>query len=394
MKANTKKLAIVCAIDITLKILLLAQIKSAQKEGYIIHGICTKGPSLNFLQKNNIKMYPVTIKRSISPLSDLIALWKMYRYFKSESIDIVHTHTPKCSLLGQLAAKLAGVPIIINTVHGFYFHDNMKPFIRRFYVAIELIAAKCSTMLLSQNPEDIETAVELGICKRDKIKLLGNGVDLSKFDPGQFDTDFRTTKRAQIGLPNDAIVVGIIGRLVREKGFIELFKAMQKIMASNNQVWLLIIGPEDPEKTDGISPDTIRQYNIQENTQWLDYREDIPELLACCDIYTLPSWREGFPRSAIEAAAMGLPIVATNIRGCRQVVDDGLTGLLVPLHDINALIAGLEKLIYNKDLRDKMGQAGYKKARQAFDEQRVCYIVINTYRQLIEDKANLKIGNN
>lgn len=169
METNQKKIAVVCAIDITLKILLLAQIKAAQKEGYIVHGICTEGPNTSFLLNNNIKVHPVTIKRSISPLSDLVALWKMYRYFKNERIDIVHTHTPKCSLLGQLAAKLAGVPIIINTVHGFYFHDHMKALTRKFYVTMERIAAKCSTIILSQNPEDIETAVKLRICKHDNI---------------------------------------------------------------------------------------------------------------------------------------------------------------------------------------------------------------------------------
>ncbi len=349
----------------------------------LVHGICTQGPNLDFLQNSNIIMYPVTLKRSISPLRDLMALWKMYRYFKNEKIDIVHTHTPKCSLLGQFAAKMAGVSIVVNTVHGFYFHDHMKWIKKKFYVTMERISAKCSTRILSQNPEDIETAVKLGICTRGRIQLLGNGVDLSKFDPLRFDDTFKATKRAELGVPDQAIVVGIIGRLVREKGFIELFEAMKTIMASHNNVWLIMIGPEDPVKTDGVSPDTISQYNIQDKTIWLDFRDDIPELLACCDIYTLPSWREGFPRSAIEAAAMGLPIVATDIRGCRQVVDNGVTGILVPLHDINALKSGLEHLIDSKELRDKMGKEGYNKARKEFDEQRVCNHVLKTYRELL-----------
>jgi len=112
MKTKKRKIAVVCAIDITLKILLLAQIKSARQEGYIVHGICAKGPNFNLLQNNNIIMYPVTIKRSISPMSDLIALWQMYRYFKREKIDIVHTHTPKCSLLLFLAHQNRAGPVL------------------------------------------------------------------------------------------------------------------------------------------------------------------------------------------------------------------------------------------------------------------------------------------
>ena len=375
--------AIVTAIDGTIKTLLLAQVKAVQKAGFEVHCICSPGPNFAFLREQGLKMHKVVIKRSISPFSDLVAIWKMYRYFRRENITIVHTHTPKPGLLAQLAARLAGVPIIIYTLHGFYFHDYMKPLLRAFYIALERVAAKCSTVILSQNPEDIKTAIKLGICKRDKIKLLGNGVDLSKFDPARFDADFKRRKRTEIGVPENAIVVGIIGRLVKEKGFVELFEAMQNIMSANDKVWLVIIGREDPEKSDCISADTFKAYGISDRTQYLGLRYDIPELLFCCDIYTLPSWREGFPRSAIEATAMGLPIVATNIRGCRQVVEDGVNGLLVPLRDIGALISAIKNLVADEQLRLRIGRAGYEKARREFDERNVCKIVVDTYKALL-----------
>lgn len=378
------KVAVVTAIDSTVKALLWAQIEGMQRNGFQVHVVCSYGPNFDWLAERKVITHAIRVKRHISPFSDLITLWKMYRYFKREEIGIVHTHTPKCGLLGQLAAKLAGVPIIVNTVHGFYFHEYMKPLVRRFYIAMERIAAKFSTLILSQNPEDIETAVKLGICKGEKIKLLGNGVDLAKFEPARFDSNFRPKKRMEIGVPEDAVVVGIIGRLVQEKGYLELFEAMCELMAANKNVWLIVIGPEEPEKTNRIPADIFKKYGIGNRTRWLGYREDVPELLACCDIYTLPSWREGFPRSAIEAAAMGLPIVATNIRGCRQVVEDGINGLLVPLKDIGALASGIKKLIADKRLRLKMGQGGYKKARREFDEQKVCRIVLDTYKQLLD----------
>ena len=379
---SSRKIAVVSAIDMTFKVLLIAQIEAALKAGYDVHGVCTKGDYFGYLRQQGIKMHAFTIKRSISPFSDLVALWKMYRFFKREKIDIVHTHTPKCSLLGQLAAKMASVPVIVNTVHGFYFHEHMKALVRSFYIAMEWIAARCSTVILSQNPEDIETAIKLGICKRDKIKLLGNGIDLSKFSPARFDDKFTKSKRVEIGVPENALVIGIIGRLVCEKGYLELFEAFKHIMSEHDNVWLIIVGPEEPEKTDRISADTFKKYGIESRTRWLGAREDVPELLSCCDIYTLPSWREGFPRSAIEATAMGLPIVATDIRGCRQVVSDGVNGLLVSLKNVSELEKALTLLIKDEELRKKMGVAGYNKAQEEFDEQKVCQIVMDTYEVL------------
>jgi glycosyltransferase involved in cell wall biosynthesis len=381
------KIAVVTAVDMTFRVGLLAQIKAAQDEGFVVHGVCTKGPNFRFLVGEGLHMYPVTIARTISPLHDLLTVWRLYRYFRRANITIVHTHTPKPGLLGQLAARLAGVPIIVNTLHGFYFHENMRPWVRRFYVIMEWVAARCSSMILSQNLEDIETAVELGICRRDKIRLLGNGVDLSRFDPARFDGDFRRKKRQEIGVPDDAVVVGIMGRLVKEKGYLELFSAMQRIIRGNEKVWLVIIGPEEPEKSDRISVDIVKEYEIETQTRWLGRRDDIPELLACCDIYCLPSWREGLPRSAIEAAAMRLPVVATKIRGCRQVVEDGVNGLLVPLKDVDALTSAIKKLIGDEEARVHMGQAGYEKARREFDERRVCEVVLDTYDRLLAENS-------
>ena len=184
-------------------------------------------------------------------------------------------------------------------------------------------------------------------------------------------------------------MVGIIGRLVREKGYLELFEAMRSVMAHSNKIWLVIVGNEEPQKDDRISPDSFKQYGIAERVRYLGSREDVPEILSCCDIYTLPSWREGFPRSAIEAAAMALPIVATNIRGCRQVVDHEINGLIVPHRNAKELEKALMLLIDSPALRREMGQRGYEKSRREYDEQRVCRLVINSYRELLSAKQHL-----
>lgn len=382
----SKRLAVVAAIDITHKILLNAQLSAALDAGYEVHAVCSDGPNKQWLRDQGYQVHSIEIKRRLSPFSDLRTLWRLYRLFRKGRFDIVHTHTPKVGLLGQLAARFARVPVIVNTIHGFYFHDHMKPLARRFYVAMEWLAGKCSTTILSQNPEDIETAVKLGIARRDQIHFLGNGVSLERFNPDRFDEAHVRDKRSAIDVPADAVVVGIIGRLVKEKGYLELFEAMRNIVAERDDIWLVIIGPEEPEKPDRISHDTFVEYGLAERTRWLRSRDDIPELLACFDIYALPSWREGFPRSAIEAACMRLPIVTTNIRGCRQVVENGVNGLLVPFKDASALETAIRHLIDDPDLRRRFGVAGFERSRREFDERRICATVLNAYAECLGNR--------
>lgn len=380
------KIAIISAIDITFKVLLIAQIKAAQEAGYEIYGICSDGPNFDMLRDSGLEMLPVTIKRSISPFGDLKALYKMYRFFKQEKINIIHAHTPKPVLIAPIAAKLAGVPVRICTLRGFMVRDGLKPLPKLCYRFMAWISAKCSTFLLCQNPEDVKRYIDTGVCTKEKIAPLGNGVNLDKFNPVRFTQQQKDQKRQELGIPLDAIVIGIIGRLVKEKGYLELFQAFKEVVKIRNDVWLIIIGPEEPEKTDRISANTFREYGIESRTKYLGDREGISDLLACMDIYTLPSWREGFPRSAIEAAAMCLPIVTTDIPGCRQVVEDGINGLLVPVKNSEALGKALIKLIGDPGLRKVMGQAGYEKAQREYDERDVCRIVMNTYKQLLSEK--------
>ena len=375
------KLAVIASIDITLKVLLIAQVKAAQKAGYKTYAICSHGPNYDSLKEQGIEMFPVKIKRSISPFSDLVAVWKMYRFFKREKIDIVHAHTPKPVLLAPIAAKLASVPVRICTLRGFMVRDGLKPLPKLLYKCMAWVSAKCSTFLLSQNPEDVQRYIDAGVCKKEKIALLGNGVDLKKFNPNSFDENFKKQKRVEIGIPEDATVIAIIGRMVKEKGYLELFEAFRDIVKNHRDAWLVIIGPEEPEKADRISADTFVEYEIAERTVYLGSRDDIPEILSCCDIYTLPSWREGFPRSPIEATAMCLPVVTTDISGCREVVTDKENGLLVPLRNAEKLKEALLELIDAPDTAKQYGQVGLKKAKKQFDEERVCQVVLDTYKE-------------
>ena len=374
-----RRIAHVCAIDLTVRNLLLPQLLALREAGATVHAACAPGESFPQLRELGVRMEPIRIERRISPLADLVTVGQLVRFFRRERIELVHTHTPKAGLLGQLAARLAGVPRVFNTIHGFYFHDGTARAARAFHVQMERIAGRCSTRILSQNVEDVATAVREGICPPARIRTLGNGVDVRRFDPGRFDAAFRLEKRRELDLPAEATVIVTVGRLVREKGYLELLEAFGALAPSRPGLHLAIVGFAEPGKADAVGPETLRRHPQAARIRWLGLRDDVEEVLACGDLFALASWREGLPRSAIEAACMGLPAVATDIRGCRQVVEHGRTGLLVPPRDAGALAEALGRLADDPALRAEMGRRARAKALAEFDERRVIAIVLEEY---------------
>jgi glycosyltransferase involved in cell wall biosynthesis len=335
-----------------------------------------------------ISHIPVRMTRNpFTPLQDLKALWQLYHIIRRERFTIVHTHNPKPGFLGQIAAKMAGVPIIVNTLHGFYFHDNMHSALRRFYTTLEKIAARCSDAILSQNREDIETAIREGICPPEKIKYLGNGIDVQRFNPTRFSLQDIARKRLEVGLPSGVRVVGFVGRLVREKGLLELFAAARLVREKVSDVHFLFIGPVDTEKPDALTPETARDYSIADICHFLGMRQDMPELYALIDVFVLPSHREGFPRAPMEASAMKVPCVVTNIRGCREAVEHGRNGLLVPLGDVQALADAIIELLTDREKARRMGEEGRCMALERFDERLVFEKVKAEYARLLRAKG-------
>lgn len=385
-KPRKIKVCHVASIDLTIRFVLLNQLKMLKTEGYKVSAVCSPGPHIKEIEKEGIPIKTIKITRAISPVSDLISLIKLFSYFRKEKFDIVHTHTPKPGLLGQMAAKMAGIPIIINTLHGFYFHKN-SPFLkRRFYILIERMAAIFSELILSQNREDIKTAIEEKICPPGKIKFLGNGIDLSKFNPERFSREFIEKKKKELKIGPSKKIIGMVGRLVKEKGYFELFEAFKILLKKFPQTLLLIIGPLEPEKKDAISPDVIKDYGIERNVIYLGQRTDLDEIYPLMDIFVLPSQREGFPRSILEASAMRKPVVATNIRGCREAVEDKITGILVPVKNPEKLARAIIYLFENPKDSQKMAEEGRKKAKKEFDENQIFNRIKREYQRLIKEK--------
>lgn len=381
------KIAHISTIDMALSLLLLNQLKSLQHSGYEVVGISAPGPYLPSLEAAGIRHIPIPMKRQFTPLADLLVLKQLCQVMRREQFTIIHTHTPKAGLLGQLAARIVGVPIIVNTLHGFYFHDHMPTFWRNFYITTEKIAARCSHSILSQNSEDIQTAIREKISPPEKIKYLGNGIDVQRFDRTRLDETLLETTRHELGLSREHQVVGFVGRLVREKGILELFTAAQEILRRKPATKFLIVGPIDDWKADALTPAAAREYGIADACIFTGLRNDMPELYALMDVFVLPSHREGFPRSPMEASALGVPCVVTNIRGCREAVEHGRNGLLFPLGDSQAMAKAILTLLDDAQLAAQIGTAGRKLALEKFDEQQVFQKVKAEYVRLLEARG-------
>jgi glycosyltransferase involved in cell wall biosynthesis len=339
--------------------------------GYDVVGICAPGQYVIEVEQAGIRVVTVPMTRRITPLRDLLSLFRLVAVLRREQPDIVHSHTPKANLLGQLAAKVAGVPCRVSTVHGLYFTSTTPLPKRLLFQTSETLSAAFAQIVFLINREDVNTAIGLKICRSDQVKLLpgGLGIDLQRFDVGQVDQSLVQKKRSELGLTNDTFVVGYVGRLVREKGVLDLFAAVAQVLPQIPQLRLLVVGSYDDAKPDAVRPEAAQQYGIWNHCIFTGMRKDTEYLYSLMDVFVLPSYREGMPLSIMEAQAMGCPVVTTDARGCRESIVPGQTGLLVPSGDPSALAAALLSLYRDPALRQSFARTGRQLAQERFDQR-------------------------
>ncbi|MEY2464556.1 MAG: hypothetical protein QOH64_2694 [Acidimicrobiaceae bacterium] len=366
--------------DMSLALLLGPQLRAYRDAGYEVFGASAPGPYVGELEGWGVEHLPLRhATRAMRPDQDVRALGELTALFRRLRPTIVHTHNPKPGVYGRLSAWASRVPGIVNTVHGLYALPDDRRAKRAIVYGLERVAARCSDIELVQNPEDLDVLAGLGI-PRSKLRLLGNGVDLTRFEPPT--TQQRRSARAHLGAEDGEVIVGVVGRLVREKGYREVFEAAARLVRGGVPVRFVVVGPSDPAKQDAITEEECERASRDGNVTFLGLRHDVERIYHALDLYVLASYREGFPRSAMEAAATGLPLVATDIRGCRQVVEHGKNGLLVPAGDAAALAAAVAELASDAERRVRMGEASVAKALAEFDQQAVIDTTLAAYAEL------------
>ena len=373
----------VTTTDMSLELLLGPQLEAIAAAGYRVVGASAPGPHVDALARRGVEHVALAhATRAMAPTEDARALAELMALFRRLRPSIVHTHNPKPGLYGRLAARLSRVPVVVNTVHGLYALPEDAWPKRAIVYGLERLAASCSHAELLQNPEDLSTLRRLRV-PTERLAVLGNGIDLQRFDPGRVSAVDRAAARREMGATADEdVVVGLVGRLVREKGYPEVFEAAARLRTRLPQVRISVIGPDEPDKADALTR-TDRDMAERAGVRFLGARTDVVRLYAGMDIHVLASHREGFPRSPMEASAMGVPVVATNVRGCRQAVDDGVTGLLVRPRDPEALAGAMARLASDPVERRRLGSAARRKALDCFDQRRCIDLTLTTYERLL-----------
>lgn len=374
-----KRLVHLTTTDMSLDWLLGPQLQAFAAAGYEVIGMSAPGPHVDALERAGIRHIAVPgFTRSTNPVQDLRALRQLLVLLRELRPDILHTHNPKPGVLGRLAGRLVRVPLIVNTQHGLYAQPSDR-WQRRWPVyAVERFASAFGDVELVQNVEDVDTLVDTLKVPRRKVRLLGNGVDLVRFDRDRLLAQTRAEVRASWGVRPDEVVCCVVGRLVMEKGIVEILEAAHLLSSNGVPAAVVVIGPTDPDKSDAIDPELFDRA-ASDGVLMLGTRTDMTECYAASDVFVTASWREGFPRAAMEAAAMGLPIIASDIRGNRQAVLPGRTGLLVPVRDPAALAAAMSSLVADARTRAEFGAAARQLAAEEFDQQRVIERTLAAY---------------
>ncbi|HUG84887.1 MAG TPA: glycosyltransferase, partial [Euzebya sp.] len=299
--------------------------------------------------------------------SDLRAAWELYRALRGIRPHVLHTHTPKAGILGRVIGRMAGVPVVVNTCHGLWATREDRWVKRALVIGAEVVASQFSDAELYQNDDDRQRLSRW--VRQSKVKTVGNGIDLQRF---RRDEEGRARVRAEWGIGPDEVVVGGVGRRVAEKGIAEFGHAARALADKARFVW---VGPDDPDK-----PDALRE--AEEGVHFVGFRDDMPAVYSAFDIFCLPSYREGFSRSAMEAAACGCALVLSDIRGCRELGSHGKDLLLVAAGDPAGIVTAADRLIMRPDLRASLGDAIGRRAAASFDQRQVASCSWNTYRRV------------
>lgn len=377
----------VTTVDMSLELLLGPQLRAFAAAGYEVVGASAPGPYVDALEADGIRHVPLRhATRAMQPGRDLRSIAELYRLFRAERPDIVHLHNPKPGWFGRPAAAAARVPVVVNTVHGLYATADDRLALRAVVYGLERFAALFSDVELVQNPEDVATLRRLRIPAR-KLVTLGNGIDLARFDATRLPPAEVARCRAELGGTPDTVLVGAVSRLVWEKGLRELFAAAAELRQRCPRARFVVVGPLDPEKGDGLQPADLDRISGETGIVFTGERHDVEVVYAALDVYVLASHREGFPRSAMEASAAGTPVVATDIRGCRQVVDHGASGLLFPVRDAAALADAVARVVDDDALRARLGAGAAARARSHFDQRQVIDLTLEAYRRLLRARG-------
>jgi len=354
------------------------------KNGVELTIICSRDELFHKLEELNItKAIGLEIKREISPLGDLISLWKLYRLFREEKYDIVHSNTPKAGLLTAIAGYMARIPTRIHTFTGQRW-ETLRGLKRYILIKSDLLIAKLNTQCYSDSPSQSLYLNNIFGLRNKPVSTIHKGsfagVDLERFNPERWLAR-RPDILRELGVASGEKVIMYIGRVVKDKGIRELLASFQMVANKHPNTRLIIIGPYERE-SDPLPEEFEKRLLSQKGVTYLGFRNNPEKFLCIADIFCLPSYREGFGSAVLEAGAMKLPSIGTDITGLKDAIVNGVTGLLVPPKDVDALTASLLTLLEDDKLRHQMGEAAFSRIQADFSCEKVSEALYSEYTRL------------
>lgn len=377
------KLIRITTVPVSLKILLKGQ-HQFMSEYFDVVGIASSGKELQEVAQNEgIRVISVQMTRKITPFKDIKAVWGLYRILMKEKPSIVHTHTPKAGIVGMLAAKMAGVPIRLHTVAGLPLMEatGLK---RKVLDFVEKLTYSSATKVYPNSKGLHNFILKNNYTSADKLKVIGqgssNGIDTNFFSSEQISIEQQNQLKETLNINSNDFVFIFVGRLVSDKGINELVEAFKKINNNYTEVKLLLVGPLEAE-LDSLQKDTLEEIDNNLSIIGVGYQEDVRPYFAIADALVFPSYREGFPNVVMQAGAMGLPSIVSDINGCNEIVVENQNGIIIPVKDKEALYNAMRRFLDDTAFRDQLQQKARFMIKSRYEQRVVWEAILQEYKE-------------
>ena len=386
-----KKLIRITTVPLSLKVLLKGQLRFMASNGFDVKGVSSEGEELKEVRENEgIVMKAINMSRKITPFQDLKSLWEMWNFLRKEKPQIVHTHTPKAGIIGMLAARLAGVPHRLHTVAGLPLMEatGIKRKILNF---VEKLTYSSATRVYPNSKGLYDFILQNNFTQSNKLKIIGNGssngINTTFFSPEQVTETERVALREKLNIQPDNFVFVFVGRIVSDKGINELIKAFSELQTADNNeltgIKLLLVGGLESD-LDPLNPETLAEINQNKDIISVGFQQDVRPFFAISDALVFPSYREGFPNVVMQAGAMGLPSIVSDINGCNEIIVEGENGLIIPSKNVEKLKEKMLTLAKDKNLYAKLKENSRRMIESRYEQSVVWNALLEEYEGLLQ----------
>ena len=386
-----KKLIRITTVPISFKVLLKGQLRFMASNGFDVKGVSSEGEDLKEVVENEgVVMKAINMSRKITPFQDLKSLWGMWNFLRKEKPQIVHTHTPKAGIIGMLAARLAGVPHRLHTVAGLPLMEatGIKRKILNF---VEKLTYSSATRVYPNSKGLYDFILQNNFTQSNKLKIIANGssngIDTAFFSPDQVTEIERVTLIEKLNIQPDDFVFVFVGRIVSDKGINELIKAFSELQAAENNepagIKLLLVGGLEND-LDPLNPETLAEINQNKDIISVGFQQDVRPFFAISDALAFPSYREGFPNVVMQAGAMGLPSIVSDINGCNEIIVEGENGLIIPSKNVEKLKEKMLTLAKDKNLYTKLKGNSRRMIENRYEQSVVWNALLEEYEGLLQ----------